>query len=64
MNKRVIIVIEIRQKYFQLLLSTFENFQSQLEQNRVINYNFVNYNHNFSKPGRYYSMVVYLAEKI
>ena len=38
MNNRVI-VIENRQK----------NFQLQLQQNRVINYNFVNYNYNFSK---------------
>ena len=50
MNNRVI-VIENRQKIFQLQLSTFENLQLQLQQNRVINYNFVNYNHNFSKPG-------------
>ena len=55
-NNRVI-VIENRQKVFQLQLqlSTFENFQLklqlQLQQNRVINYNFVNYNYNFSKPG-------------
>ena len=52
-NNRVI-VIENRQKIFQLQLqlSTFENFQLQLQlqQNRVINYNFVNYNNNFSKP--------------
>ena len=57
------IVIENRQKNFQLQLPTFENFQLQLrlptfenfqlqlQQNRVINYNFVNYNYNFSKPG-------------
>ena len=38
-NNRVI-VIENRQKIFQL----------QLQQSRVINYNFVNYNYNFSKP--------------
>ena len=49
MNNRVI-VIDTRQKIFQLQLSTFENFQLQLQQNRVINYNFVNYNYNFSKP--------------
>ena len=52
-NNRVI-VIENRQKIFQLQLhlhlSTFESFQLQLQQNRVINYNFVNYNYNFSKP--------------
>ena len=35
-------VIENRQKFFQL--------QLQLQQNRVINYDFVNYNYNFSKP--------------
>ena len=35
-----VIVIETRQKSFQL----------QLQQNRVINYNFVKYNYNFSKP--------------
>ena len=45
-----IIVIENRQKIFQLQLSTFENFHLQLQQNRVINYNFFNYNDNFSKP--------------
>ena len=59
-NSRVI-VIENRQKNFQLQLklSTFENFQLrlqiQLQQNRVINYNFVNYNYNFSKPDLEYS---------
>ena len=46
-NNRVI-VIENRQKIFQsqLQLSSFENLQLQLQlqQNRVINYNFVNYN--------------------
>ena len=47
-NNRVI-VIENGQKNFQLQLSTFENSQLQLQQNRVINYNFVNYNYNFSK---------------
>ena len=53
-NNRVI-VIENMQKNFQLQLqlSTFENLQLQLllqlQQNCVINYNFVNYNHNFSK---------------
>ena len=46
-----IIVIENRQKIAQLQLSTFKNFQLQLLQNRVINYNFVNYNYNFFKPG-------------
>ena len=42
-NNRVV-VIENWQKIFQLhlQLSTFENFQ--LQQNYVINYNFVNYN--------------------
>ena len=35
----------------QLQLSTFENLQLQLQQNCVINYNFVNYNYNFSKLG-------------
>ena len=43
MNNKVI-VVENRQKNFQL--------QFQLQQNRVINYNFVNYNYNFSKPGQ------------
>ena len=38
--KNRVIVIENRQKMFQL----------QLQQNRVINYNFINYNYNFSKP--------------
>ena len=52
MNSKVI-VIENRQKIFQLQLQllTFENSQLQLLQNRVINYNFVNYSYNFSKPG-------------
>ena len=36
-----VIVIENRPKFFQL----------QLQQNCVINYNFVNYNYNFSQPG-------------
>ena len=44
-----VIAIENRQKFFQLQLLTFENFQLQLLQNRVINYNFVNYNYNFSE---------------
>ena len=50
MNNRII-VIENRQKISQLQLQllTFENLQLQLQQNRVINYNFVNYN-NFFKP--------------
>ena len=42
-NNRVI-VIENRQKIFQLQL------ELQLQQHRVINNNFVNKNHNFSKP--------------
>ena len=52
-----VIVIENRQKIFQLQsqlqLLTFENLQLhlQLPQNRVINYNFVNNNYSFSKPG-------------
>ena len=46
-----VIIIENRPKIFQLQLSTFKNFQLQLQQNRVINYNFANYNYNFSKPG-------------
>ena len=52
MNKRVI-VIENWLKTFQLQLhlSTLENSQLQLQQNCVINYNFVNYNYNFFKPG-------------
>ena len=49
-----VIVIENRQKFFELRLqsniSTFENVQLQLQQHRVINHNFVNYNYNFSKP--------------
>ena len=51
-NNRVI-VIENGQKNFrlQLQLLTFENSQLNLQQNRVINYNFVNYNYNVSKPG-------------
>ena len=55
-NNRVI-VIKNGQKNFQLQLllqlSTFENvqLQLQLQQNRVINYNLINYNYNFSKPG-------------
>ena len=48
-NNRVII-IKNRQKIFQLHLPSFENFQLQLQQNRVVNYNFVNYNYSFSKP--------------
>ena len=53
-NNRVI-VFENRRKIFQLQLQllTFENFQLQLQQNRVINHNFVSYNYNFSKPARY-----------
>ena len=49
LNNRVI-VIKSKQKNFQLQLSTFENLQLQLQQNRVISYNFVNYNYKFSKP--------------
>ena len=51
MNYRVT-VVENRLKNFQLQLQllTFENFQLQLQQNRAINYNFVNYNYKFSKP--------------
>ena len=45
MNNRLI-AIENRQKNFQIILqlqlSSFENVQLQLQQNRVINYNFVN----------------------
>ena len=50
-NHRVI-ALENRRKIFQLQLqlSTFENLLLQLQQNCVINYNFVNYNYNFSKP--------------
>ena len=53
-NNRVI-VIENGQKNFQLQLqlSTFENVQLQLQQNSVTNYNLVDYNYNFSKPGAY-----------
>ena len=46
MNNRVI-VIDNRQKFFQLQLSTFENIQLQLQQSCVINYNFVYYSYNF-----------------
>ena len=55
MNNRKI-VIENQQK----------NFQLQLQQNRVINYNFVNYNYNFSKPGTesYYRRQVGTAEPV
>ena len=42
-----VIVIENWQKMFQLQLSTFEIVHLQLQQNCVINYNFVNYNYNF-----------------
>ena len=52
-----VIVIENRQKIFQLQLqvqlSTLKNVQLQLQQNRVINYNFVNHNCNFSKPAQH-----------
>ena len=60
-NNRVI-VTENRQKNFQLQLqlSTLENFPLQLQQNRVIIYNFVNYNYNFFKPG---SDLQYFAKK-
>ena len=53
LNNRII-VIENRQKNFQLQLQllTFENVQLQLQQNRVINCNFVNYNYNFSMPAK------------
>ena len=52
MNNNVI-VTENKQKNFQLQLQllTLENFQLQLQENRVINSNFVNCNYNFSKPG-------------
>ena len=56
--KNGVIVIEIRQKVFQLQLqlqlSTLESFQLQLQlqQNCVINYNFGNCNYNLSKPGQ------------
>ena len=44
------IVIKDRLKIFrlQLQLSTFENFQLQLQQNLVIDYKFVSYNNSFS----------------
>ena len=57
-----VIIIENRQKFFQSQLSTFENFQLQFQQNHVINYNVVNYNFNFSKPGRESIAAVYLNE--
>ena len=58
-NNRVI-AIENRQKIFQLQLqlSIFENIQLQLQQNRVFNYNFVNYNYNFSKPDYNYAELI------
>ena len=70
-----VIVIENRQKIFQLQLqlSTFLDykyknfglqFQLQLQQNRVINYNFINYNYNFSKPGTGTKAISSLASKI
>ena len=49
-NNRIIVIVN-RQKIFQLQLSTFENSQLQLQRNCMINYNFINYNYNFSKPG-------------
>ena len=60
MNNRVI-VIENRQKIFQLQLEllTFENSQLQLQQNRVINYIFVNYTYNFSKTDINHTIFVY-----
>ena len=60
-NNRVI-VIENTQKSFQLQLSTFENFQSQLHQNRANNYNFVNYNSNFSKPEDNFLLWTFVVE--
>ena len=50
-NNRVI-AIENRPKISQLQLLTFENFRLQLQQNCVINCNFVIYNYNFSKPAQ------------
>ena len=46
-----VIAMENRQKIFQLQLqlSTFEKLLLQLQQNRVTNYNFFNYNYNFFK---------------
>ena len=52
-NNRVT-VIENRQKLFQL----------QLQQNRVINYNFVNYNYNFSKPADDTCLVIHATNPI
>ena len=62
-NNRVI-VIENGQKNFQLQLQllSFENSQLQLQQNRVINYNFVNYNYNFFKPDAISGNTVLLFE--
>ena len=45
-NNRVIVILKMGRKIFQLQLqlqlSSFENVQLQLQQNRVIYYNFVN----------------------
>ena len=53
-----VIVIENKPRNFQLQLqlSTFQIFQLQLQQNRVINHNFVNCNYNFSKPDQKYRL--------
>ena len=49
----IVIVTENEQKIFQLQLQllNFEIFQLQLHQNCVIDFNFVNFNYNFSRPG-------------
>ena len=56
-------MIAYRQKIFQLQLqlSIFENFQLQLQPNRVINFNFVHYNYNFSKPDLNFCIVSQLG---
>ena len=61
MNDRVIVIENGQKKVqfqLQLQLSSIENSQSQLQQNRVINYNFVNYNNNFSKPAHYTTFLI------
>ena len=54
-NRAIVIENELKnfQLQLQLQLSTFQNSQLQLQQNRVINYSFVNYSYNFSKPDYY-----------
>ena len=62
-----VIVIENKQKIFklqlQLQLSTFENFQLQLQQNCVLNYNFVNCNIIVIFPSLVPALDFYLIDK-